>query len=59
LIDTVNYIYDQVKDGDLSLEIETALVKGIHAQLTQLDAVLVKVLPSAKALTWEKRLQGI
>jgi tetratricopeptide (TPR) repeat protein len=62
LIDTVNRLHDQAKDGDLSPKAETALrpvVKGIHAQVTQLDAILVKVLPSAKASTWEKGLKAV
>jgi len=62
LIDTVNRLHDQAKNGDLSPNTETALrpvVKGIHAQITHLDSVLVKVLPSAKASTWEKGLKAV
>ena len=62
LIDTVNHLHDQAKDGDLSPKTETALrpvVEGIHTQITQLDSVLVKVLPSAKASTWEKGLKAV
>jgi hypothetical protein len=62
LIDTVNRLHDQAKDGHLSPQTEKALgpvVEGVHAQLTQLDSVLVKVLPSAKASTWEKGLKVV
>jgi hypothetical protein len=62
LTDTVNRIHRQAKDGHLSPQTETVLrpvVEGIHAQLTQLDSVLVKVLPSAKASTWEKGIKAV
>jgi hypothetical protein len=61
LIDTVNRLHDQAKDSRLSHETETALrpvVKGIHTQLTRLNSVLVKVLPSARASTWDKGLKA-
>jgi len=56
-ISTVHHLCDQVKDSNLNPKTEMALrpvVKGIHAQVTQLDTLLVKMLPSAKASTWEK-----
>ena len=62
LTDTVNRIHRQAEDGHLSPQTETVLrpvVEGIHAQLTQLDSVLVKVLPSAKASTWEKGIKAV
>ncbi|OCK99064.1 TPR-like protein [Cenococcum geophilum 1.58] len=62
LTDTVNRIHRQAKDGHPSPQTETVLrpvVEGIHAQLTQLDSVLVKVLPSAKASTWEKGIKAV
>ena len=62
LIDTVNRLHNQAKDGNLSSATEQALqpvVNGIHAQVTKLDSILAKVLPSAKASTWEKGLKAI
>ena len=57
LIDIVNHLYDQAKNNRLSHETEAALspvVEGIRTQVTGLDSVLAKVLPSARASTWEK-----
>jgi tetratricopeptide (TPR) repeat protein len=62
LIDTVNLLHRQANDGHLSPQAEIVLrpvVEGILAQLTQLDSVLVKVLPSAKASTWEKGIKAV
>lgn len=62
LIDTVNRLHNQARDGNLSSATEKALqpvVDGIHAQVTKLDSILAKVLPSAKASTWEKGLKAV
>jgi hypothetical protein len=62
LIETVNRLHDQAKDGGLNPMTKAALrpvVEGIHAQVKQLDTILVKVLPSAKASTWEKGLKAV
>lgn len=57
LIDTVNRLHNQAKDGNLSSATEKALqpvVNGIPSQVIKLDSILAKVLPSTKASTWEK-----
>lgn len=62
LIDTVNRLHNQSRDGNLSSATEKALqpvVNGIHAQVVKLDSLLAKVLPSAKASTWEKGLKAV
>jgi hypothetical protein len=62
LIDTVNRLNEQAKTGCLDPRTEIALcpaVEGIHAQLKQLDSVLVKVLPCAKASTWERGIKAV
>lgn len=61
LIDTVNHLHNQARDGNLSSATEKALqpvVNGIHTQVAKLDTLLAKVLPSAKASTWEKGLKA-
>lgn len=62
LADTVHRLHQQAKDGHLSQQTVTVLrpvVEGILAQLTQLESVLDKVLPSAKASTWEKGIKAV
>jgi N-terminal domain on NACHT_NTPase and P-loop NTPases len=54
LIDPINRLHDQAKNSDLSPNTEVVLrpvIKGIHARLEQVDTILLKVLPSAKAST--------
>lgn len=62
LINTVDRLHGQAKDGDLNPETQTALrpvVEGIHVQLAQFDSLLINLLPSAKASTWEKGIKAV
>ena len=62
LITTVDKIYERAKNGDIDVETEAALrpvVDGVQEQLRELDVVLVKVLPSAKASTWGKGIKAL
>lgn len=61
LIDTVNRLQNQARNGNLSSATEKALqpvMDDIHEQVTNLHYILTKVLPSTKASTWEIGLKA-
>jgi hypothetical protein len=62
LVEIVEHFRRQAQDEDLSPKIEEVLspvVEGLRKEITKLDAVLLKVLPSANASTWEKSIKAI
>ena len=62
LVDIVCRLSDQASRGEIAPDTEERLkpvVEGLHNEIKKLDAVLQKVLPSAKASPWEKGIKAV
>ena len=62
LVEIVRRLSNQASRGEIAPDTEKLLkpvVEGLHNEIKKLDAILQKVLPSAKASTWEKGIKAV
>ena len=62
LVDIANRLHAQACQDELNATTRCALVpvvKGLTGEIQNLDAVLLKVLPAARASTWEKGVKAV
>jgi hypothetical protein len=62
LVEIVRRLSSHASQGEIDSETEKLLapvVQGLHNEIKKLDMVLLRVLPSAKASTWEKGVKAV
>ena len=62
LLDIVRKLSEQAEKGSFdpqTQEILKPVIEGLHKEVQKLDAVLQKILPTAKASTWEKGVKAV